>query len=438
MKIKLDSIKIGERQRLDLGDISELADSMSRLGQIHNIGVNHDGLLIWGRRRLEAARQLGWTELEATVRENLSLVDEQEIELEEDIRRKSRTWQEEVIAVAKLYALKSQHARKSGESFTIRDFAAYSGIGKSLVAEYVFKVADELLKTPKDVALWDAGNYNEALQVLRGRSENETYAEMQRRQQLLAALPQKFVEKEVVKTSLGSIVQTTDTTPKKIGMTHVSLRERAMLYNKAFEHLGPPNTSMFYENKNAREFIISGWFVGGGNISDLYGSYQIEYLKRIQVLFPDAVKVVHLFVGSLPPSPNYTRVGLPQGDFKPDIECDAHHLSSKLPFKADLIYADPPYSIEDSEHYQNSMVNRERVVAECALCLEPGGFLVWLDQALPIFSNNDLQLVGFISYIRSTGNRFRVVSLFRKPLKPCPPTPSTPLNNPTDLSNKAE
>jgi hypothetical protein len=139
-------------------------------------------------------------------------------------------------------------------------------------------------------------------------------------------------------------------------------------------------------------------------------------------------------VGSLPPSPNYTRVGLPQGEYKPDIECDAHHLSSKLPFKADVIYADPPYSIEDSEHYQNSMVNRERVVAECALCLEPGGFLVWLDQALPIFSNNDLQLVGFISYIRSTGNRFRVVSLFRKPIKPCPPTSSNPANSDTTLS----
>lgn len=423
MKLLISTIKIGPRQRIELGDIEELADSMNRLGQIHNIGINEHNLLIWGRRRLESAKQLGWETIEVTQRTGLSEVDEQEIELEEDIRRKSRTWQEEVIAVAKLYALKSQRARKEGESFGVRDFAAYSGIGKSLVAEYVFKVADELLKAPRDESLWNAANYNEAMQVLRGRAENETYAEMQRRQQLLKAMPEKFVAQVTTKDN-SSGVQKVDTTPKKIGMTHVTLRERAMLYNKAFEHLGPPNTDLYYANKNNREFIVGGWFVGGGNISDLYGSYQTEYLKRIETLFPDAVKVVHLFVGSLPPSPNYTRVGLPQGDYKPDIACDAHQLSSHLPFKADLIYADPPYSIEDSEHYDNSMVNRERVMSECALCLEPGGFIVWLDQALPIFSNNDLQLVGFISYIRSTGNRFRVVSLFRKPLI-CPPILST-------------
>jgi hypothetical protein len=245
------------------------------------------------------------------------------------------------------------------------------------------------------------------MQVLRQRVENEAYADMQRRRKLQSVLPIAVKEFDNVM----------DSTPRKIGMTHVSLLNRAQLYNESFKHLGPPNTDLYYSNKNGREFIIGGWFVGGGNISPLYGSYQTEYLKRIETLFPDAVKVVHLFVGSLPPSPSYVRVGLPQGDYNPDIVCNAHNLSSGLPFKADIIYADPPYSKEDSEHYDNSMVNRERVVSECALCLEPGGFLVWLDQALPIFSNNDLQLVGFISYIRSTGNRFRVISLFRKPTK---------------------
>ena len=81
-----------------------------------------------------------------------------------------------------------------------------------------------------------------------------------------------------------------------------------------------------------------------------------------------------------------------------------------IPFpekKYQIIYADPPYSQEDSEHYKNSMVNRERVIQECALVLEPGGFLVWMDQALPVFSNNALKFIGNIAYIRSTGNRFR-------------------------------
>jgi 16S rRNA G966 N2-methylase RsmD len=163
-----------------------------------------------------------------------------------------------------------------------------------------------------------------------------------------------------------------------------------------------------------KEFVFGHWFVSGGNISDLYGSYQVNYLKRIETLFPDAEKVVHLFVGSLPPSNKYVRVGLPQGDSKPDIECDAHELSSHLPFKADVIYADPPYSKEDSEHYANCMVNRERVLEECALSLADNGMIVWMDQALPVFKNALLRYVGCISYIRSTGNRFRCVCLFQK------------------------
>lgn len=203
-------------------------------------------------------------------------------------------------------------------------------------------------------------------------------------------------------------------------MKPLTLAQRCDLYNNAYSHLGPPNTPLYVHPGPQRSFATAHWFVGGGNISELYGSYQTEYLERISVLFPDATKVVHLFVGSLPPSPRYVRVGLPQGDTKPDIECDAHRLSSNMVVKnlgPELIYADPPYSVEDSEHYANSMVNRPRVVDECAEVLQPGGWLVWMDQALPVFSNKKLSYVGCISYIRSTGNRFRCVLLFRKVVK---------------------
>lgn len=195
-------------------------------------------------------------------------------------------------------------------------------------------------------------------------------------------------------------------------MKNIPLQLRADKFNRKFPQLLPLAVGPF----NNRPFIYGFWFVSGGNVSGFYGSYQTNYLTRIETLFPDATKVVHLFSGSLPPSDKYTRVGIdPTGQYKSDFECDAHALSSFLPFKPDLIYADPPYSVEDSLHYQNSMVNRERIISECALVLQPGGFLVWMDQALPLFSNNDLSFVGNIAYIRSTGNRFRTVSLFQKP-----------------------
>lgn len=195
-----------------------------------------------------------------------------------------------------------------------------------------------------------------------------------------------------------------------------TLQQRCDFFNLAYPQLLP--MVVVHSTGKPAGFLMGYWHVGGGNISDLYGSYQINYLEQIETLFPDCTSVVHLFVGSLPPSPKYTRVGLAEAGYnKPDIECDAHELSSKLKFRPDLIYADPPYSIEDSEHYSNAMVNRSRIIDECGTVLQPGGFLVWMDVALPVFSNKLLRQVGAITYIRSTGNRFRVVTIFQKPLR---------------------
>ena len=196
-------------------------------------------------------------------------------------------------------------------------------------------------------------------------------------------------------------------------MRPYTLHQRAQLFNLAFPHLPPLVVH--------KGFLYGYFFTGGGNVSNFYGSYQIEYLNRISSLFPDIRgprELVHLFSGSMPPSDDYSRVGQdPTGQYIADIECDAHKLSTYLPFNPSLIMADPPYSVEDSEHYKNSMVNRERVIQECALVLKPGGWIIWLDQAIPVFSNNSLRYRGCISYVRSTGNRFRCIVIFQKPLK---------------------
>lgn len=200
-------------------------------------------------------------------------------------------------------------------------------------------------------------------------------------------------------------------------MKPLTVYQRVDLYNKAYPHLCP----LFVGVNNGRPFITGFWFVGGGNVSGFYGSYQVEYLKRIGTLFPDCRgrdEVMHLFSGSLPPSPDYARVGKdPTGQYKSDYEIDIHNLSSFLPRnKFGLIYADPPYSAEDSVHYKNSMVDRARIMHEASEVTRPGGWMVWMDQALPVFSNDEWRMVGCISYIRSTGNRFRCVVLFQKPI----------------------
>ncbi len=424
MKYLLSNIKIGTRQRKEFGDVTELAASMQRLGQFHAVGVRTDGTLVWGMHRVLAAQALGWTEIDAVVRDDLTEESAFEIELEEDIRRKSRTWQEEVMAIGTLFYLKAKHARQTGETFGVREMASYANLGKTVVAEYVYTMSNALSKEPRDVELWACASYTEALNMLRTREERAAYMEMQSRREVIAqclpTMPENYSNPSVGPAPQPGSVQSPDPTPAPKPLQPLALRERALAYNKSFSHLWNQQLVCFVNPKAPTEqYIVGHWFVGGGNISDFYGSYQVEYLKRIVTLFPDIVgkqEIVHLFSGSIPVCPNYTVVGLVDADNMPDVICDAHNLSSGLGFSPSLIYADPPYSIEDSEHYANAMVNRERVISECAVVLKPGGFLVWLDQALPIFASNELELVGAISYIRSTGNRFRVISIFRKPL----------------------
>ena len=84
MNLPLDSIRIGDRFRHDIGDISELAASIDDHGLLHPIVVTSDDMLIAGRRRLEACRALGWTEIPVTV---IDPFDIRKVEAEENQQR---------------------------------------------------------------------------------------------------------------------------------------------------------------------------------------------------------------------------------------------------------------------------------------------------------------------------------------------------------------
>lgn len=463
MKLPLSQIIIGERQRIDLGDLTDL-DSMadSDIGQINPITVHKTLMgyeLVDGRRRLAKAEKLGWTSIECFEKDQLTEVQKQKMELLADIGRKNRSWQETCIAVVKVHNMIRRERAATGtdsedgrvHSWSIRQMARFTGYDRTYL-NYMVTLSDKLRAEPRDEELWACTTYTEAIKLLSDREFAAAHKEMEfRRQQLLEAaktlvqtavqgstptMPAPKIEfREVVPGSgrmeafydgvpsaeyhkIKAQVEAPAAPPQGNGSPPaITLALRCDLFNKKYAHLGPPNTPMFHIEANGREMIHGFWFTGGGNVSDFYGSYQTEYLERVQCMFPDfdgPDQVVHLFSGSLPPGP-YTRVGIdPTGKYKSDFECDAHKLAAFLPFNPSLIYADPPYSVEDSEHYQNSMVNRAAILEQCGLVLKPGGYVVWLDQALPVFSNENLQLVGAIGFVRSTGNRFRLVTLFRK------------------------
>lgn len=68
----LESITVGKRHRTDLGDIPALAESIRSEGLLQPITITPDGVLVCGRRRLEALRLLGHRSTNVWVRSNLS------------------------------------------------------------------------------------------------------------------------------------------------------------------------------------------------------------------------------------------------------------------------------------------------------------------------------------------------------------------------------
>ncbi len=68
MKIAISEIKVNPgRREADLNGISELAQSISKVGLLNPITIDPDHTLIAGLHRLEAAKRLEWTEIECTV-----------------------------------------------------------------------------------------------------------------------------------------------------------------------------------------------------------------------------------------------------------------------------------------------------------------------------------------------------------------------------------
>lgn len=208
------------------------------------------------------------------------------------------------------------------------------------------------------------------------------------------------------------------------------MQERALFYADALGKKWPASVPTV----GADGRLQGIWLLGNDyrSKSGYHGSYPPNYLTRVQAMFPDAERVLHLFSGSLPAG-DYTRFDLRE-DVDCDVRGDAHKLASCFPDQTfDCIYADPPYTSEDAAAYGNPMVNRNTVIRQVYEILEPGGYLVWLDMVLPMYrkvelamagvigvgsplapDELDLGLVGVVGIVRSTNHRFRCVTIFKR------------------------
>lgn len=186
-------------------------------------------------------------------------------------------------------------------------------------------------------------------------------------------------------------------------------------------------TNYLFETKLPRSLFIGGdgrmigYWIMGNNYqvkSGFYGGYPATYLKRVRALYPDRRKVLHLFSGAvdLETFPGDTvdiNLALAMTHPKGGMHYvdDAQSLE-RVPLKQyTLVLADPPYSVEDAEHYKTTMVKRDKVV-RALQGLPSGAHVVWLDQVCPKWRKDFFDLAACVGMQRSSGHRDRTMRIF--------------------------
>jgi len=139
VRLPLDRIDVPRaRIRKDLGQIEELAVSLDSFGLLHPVHVyaSHGRYrLVAGERRLEAAKKLGWTSIDAMIRE--ASENDLLLELVENTQRKWLSDAEEADALIRL-------VREMG--CEMKEVAAQAGRSEAYVSKRVRVFEDPVLR----------------------------------------------------------------------------------------------------------------------------------------------------------------------------------------------------------------------------------------------------------------------------------------------------
>lgn len=111
--VSIETIKVGERARTDLGDLTDLIKSIEDVGLIQPIVITSGGRLIAGGRRLEACRRLGMLRVPVVVAEHINdAVGLLKAEQDENTCRKDMTVSELLAIAARIEEMKRPEAQE--------------------------------------------------------------------------------------------------------------------------------------------------------------------------------------------------------------------------------------------------------------------------------------------------------------------------------------
>jgi hypothetical protein len=147
--------------------------------------------------------------------------------------------------------------------------------------------------------------------------------------------------------------------------------------------------------------------------SGFYGGFPPTFLRRLRALFFEKQNALHLFSGKVDLAAFPGATCDINADLSPTYVDDAQDLLNVPLEQFDLVVADPPYSVEDCDHYKTSMVKRNAVMRALQR-LPIGAHICWLDQVLPMWRSDSFSLRGVVGVVKSSNHRFRCLAIFER------------------------
>ena len=180
-KKPIDEIKVGERARVELGNIEELKTSIERRGLFHPIIIDDNSMLVAGYRRLTCCRDLGFKEIDVRLKKDLSEIEKLEIEMEENLH-KELTWDEKATLRARIHKVKQEIHGKSipghkSDGWSLEDTADDLDVSIGTLSQDIM-LADALTKLP---SLKSFVSKRQALKALTKVKETAILTELARR-----------------------------------------------------------------------------------------------------------------------------------------------------------------------------------------------------------------------------------------------------------------